>query len=142
MATLLEAIFIAFGESADVLKLADSLTGELQLRQCAGEVSDSSVEPAASNSVIVKLPLTREDDAAVFAEVERWLERHGSIIGSIKSRKIIEFHTFLDSNTGSRILTVPHSIVTICAKLGLDISNQAFRILTKAEYNAIRANAE
>ncbi len=135
-----EAIFIAIGESPTVLTLADQLTGELQQRRAIGEVPDSSDNHAETNSIIVKLPLPTEDDVSVFDETKRWLERHGSILGSTDARKIIEFQTFIDSNTGARILTVPNSIVRICANLGLDIANQAIRVLTKTEYETIRGN--
>lgn len=135
-----EAIFIAIGESPTVLTLADQLTGELQQRRAIGDVSDSSGNPVETNSIIVKLPLPVEDDVSVFGETKRWLERHEPILGSTEARKIIEFQTFLDSNTGSRILTVPNSIVRICADLGLDIANQAIRVLTKTEYEAMRGS--
>ncbi len=137
-----EAIFIAIGESPTVLTLADQLTGELQQRRAIGDKSDSSDNPSEVNSIIVKLPLATEDDASTFDETKRWLERHGSILGSTDARKIIEFQTFLDSDTGSRILTVPNSIVRLCADHGLDIANQAIRVLTKTEYETIRGNKD
>ena len=135
-----EAIFIAIGESPNVLALADQLTGEIQQRCAIGDVLDSSGNHSDNNSIIVKLPLPTEDDVSVFHETERWLERHQTILESTGGRKVIEFQTFLDSNTGSRILTVPNSIVRICADLGLDIANQAIRVLTKTEYEAMRGN--
>lgn len=133
-----EAIFIAFGHSPTVLTLADQLTGELQQRRAIGNLPDSSDNSTETNSIIVKLPLSTEDDVSVFAETKRWLERHGSILGATDARKIIEFQTFLDSNTGSRILTVPNSIVRICANLGLDIANQAIRVLSESGYETNR----
>lgn len=136
----IEAIFMAVGNSPAVLNLADQLTGELQQRRAIGDAPDPSVNRVETNSVIVKLPLTDDDDATTFAETKQWLEQNSSLLGSTDARKIIEFHTYLDSNTGSRTLTVPNSIVKICASLGLDIANQAIRVLTKSEYEAIRAN--
>lgn len=135
----MEAIFIAVGESPAILTLADQLTGELQQRVAIGDVCDASNSPFETNSIIVKLPLPNEDDDSAFAETERWLEDNGPLIGSTDAQKTIEFHTFLDSSSGSRILTVPHSIVRICSNLGLGIANQAIRVLTKTEYDAVRA---
>jgi hypothetical protein len=136
----IKAIFMAFGDSPSVLKLADQLTGELQLRESIGEIPNDSNEPNETNSIIVKLPLINEDDDSVFAQTQSWLEHHGSVIGAIDAQKIIEFHTFLDSNTGSRILTIPNALVSICGKLGLDIAIQAIRVLTRTEYETIREN--
>lgn len=135
-----EVIFIGIGESPTVLTLADQLTGELQHRRAIGDPLDSSGNLAETNSIIVKLPLSTEDDVSVFDETERWLALHQPFLGSTDAHKVIEFQTFLDSNTGSRILTVPNSIVRICADLGLDIANQAIRVLTKTEYEAMRGN--
>jgi hypothetical protein len=134
----IDVIFIAFGNSPSVLKHADQLTGDLQQRESIGERLDNSNEPIETNSIIVKLPLMNEDDDFVFDQTKDWLEHHGSIIGSIEARKIIEFQTFLDSNTGSRILTVPNSIVTICGTFGLDIAIQTIRVLTRTEYDTNR----
>jgi hypothetical protein len=125
------AIFIAIGDSRTVQTLASQLTGELQKFRASGDVLDSSGNPDENNSIIVKLPLPTEDDVAVFDETKRWLEHHETVLSSADARKTIEFQTFLDSNTGSRVLTVPNSIVRICAALGLEIANQAFRVLTK-----------
>jgi len=135
----IEAIFMAVGTSPTVLALADQLTGDLQQRRAIGDEPATANNPVEHNSIIVKLPLSNEDDASAFAETEAWLEQHASILKSTDARKIIEFQTFLDSNTGSRILTVPNSIVRICGDLGLDLANQAIRVLTKSEYDTVRS---
>lgn len=83
--------------------------------------------------MVVMLPLTTDNDGATLVEIKRWLERHGSLLGSAEARKIMEFPTFLDSNNGSRILTVSNSIGRICGNLGLGIANQAVRVLTDSE---------
>jgi hypothetical protein len=128
-----EAIFMAVGKSPTVLMLADQLTGELQQRRAIGDSVKPSNIAATTNSIIMKLPIPATDDDLVFAETERWLQRHDEILKTVDGRKIIEFQTFLGSNTGSRILTVPNSIVKLCGSLGLDIANQAIRVYTKAE---------
>jgi len=135
-----EAIFIATGESPTVLTLADLLTGELQQLRAIGDLSDSLHTPAAGNSIIMKLPLTTENDVSRFGETRQWLDHHGSVLSSTEARKTIEFQTFFDSHTGSQILTVPNSIVRICANLGLDIANHVIRVLTQTECDTIRGN--
>ena len=137
---LVEAIFIAYGESHSVLDLAEHLAGELQLRQCIGEVAPGSSTPAAVNSLVIKLPLT--DDSRAMDEVANWLEHHRSAIGSVEGRKIIEFQTILDAHTPSVILTIPHSLVVVCGQLGLDLANQAFRVLSETDLNSDESNSK
>ena len=63
---------------------------------------------------------------------------HASLLAGTHAVKAIEFQTYLDSNTGSRTLTVPHAIVRLCADLVLNVANQAIRLLTQSEYEALR----
>jgi hypothetical protein len=130
----IEAIFIAFGDSPDVLALASgTLEGVVQQRLAIGDNNPATNDPAISNSVIIKLPLSPSDDATAIRDTRHWLENNRAIIGSTGSKKILEFHTFLDSDIGSRILTVPNSIVRICGDLGIDIASQAIRVLTNSK---------
>ena len=136
----IEAILIAFGESPDVLALADDgLNGIVQQRLSLGDTNPATNEPAVSNSVIIKLPLSINDDIAAIRDVEHWLEKHRTILETTDSQKILEFHTFLDLNTGSRILNVPNSIIQICGDLGLDLATQAIRILSDSESAELRS---
>ena len=119
---------MAFGDSPALLTLADGeLEGVVQQRLAVGDNNPATNEPANCNAIIVKLKLS-PDDAAAIREVQHWLEANRVVLGSIDSKKIIEFHIFLESNIGSRILTVPNSIVQICGELGLDVAMQAFRL--------------
>ncbi len=134
----IEATFIAIGTSPTILQLAEQLTGELQQRRAVGDTIKSSGMSAETNSFIMKLPLPDAEDHLVLAEAERWLDRHATVLKNADGRKKIEFETYLGTNDGCRILTIPHSIVSLCASLGLDIANQAIREYTKEECDQMR----
>jgi hypothetical protein len=124
----IEAIFIAFGDSPEVLTLADGqLDGVVQQRLAVGDNNPATIDLVTSNSVIIKLPISTDDDSKAIRDTQLWLENNRAILGKVDSKKVLEFHTFLAENIGSRILTVPNSIVRICGELGLDIATQAIR---------------
>ncbi len=134
----IEAILIAFGESQTVLDLTDKLTGTVQQRLAVGETSPATSDPVTSNSVIIKLPTSADDDLSALADVESWLIKHRRTIDGAVCSKTIQFSIFLDSNTGSRILTVPNSIVRTCGHMDVDIAVQSIRIPTERELEDLR----
>ena len=83
-----------------------------------------------------------DDDFDAINDAEAWLTKHHDAISECECQKELEFHTYLDSNTGSRTVAIPNTIVRICGSAGLAIANQAIRVLSKNELRALRENAE
>jgi len=134
----LQAILMITGESPCVLELADGkLSGHVKQRNSIGS-TELTVNPLTENYVVVEIPIHGDDDISSFRITENWLIEHRTVLLGCNANKILEFHTYLDSNTGSRLLTIPNSLIRICAELKLDVANQAIRILTEQEYNNLR----
>ncbi len=130
----LQAILMISGESPCVLELADGkLGGHVKQRNPIGSTALTG-EPLTENHVIVEIPISGDDDKSSFMLAQNWLEKHRTVLLKCDARKILEFHTYLESNTGSRLLTIPNSLIRICSDLKLDVANQAIRILTEQEY--------
>jgi hypothetical protein len=130
----LKAIFIASGDSEFVLKLADEQPSETLLqRTVKGEPLPDSDQRAVTNSVIIRLSTAKADDARVLDDVSSWLDQNRSLIKKCSDQKLLEFNMFIDSNTGSQTLAIPHTLVRLCADLGLNVATQATRELTSAE---------
>ena len=90
------------------------------------------------NFVIIEIPIGWDDDDSALATVEKWLSRNGNALTGCDAHKTLEFYTYLESGIGSRILTIPNSLIQIAANLKLDVANQAIRILTEDEYNSLK----
>ena len=129
----IQASLLFWGDSPTVLELADGeLAGNVKQRNPIGS-TEFNGSPLEKNFVIVEIPIAPEDDTRSLAFVENWLKRNKSLLDYCIAEKTIEFCTFLAPNTGSRILSLPHSLVRLAADLGLNISNQAMRVLNEDE---------
>ncbi|MEM9940841.1 MAG: hypothetical protein AAF939_04555 [Planctomycetota bacterium] len=132
-----EAILIVTGESPCVLELADGkLEGLVKQRYPIGAAPNG--EPLKQNAVIVAIPTQFASDDQVLAEIEDWLIRHRDVLMQCDAAKTIEFYTYLQSDIGSRSLTIPDSLIRIAAELKLNVANQSIRILTEEESNLKR----
>lgn len=125
----MEVLFLARGNTSELLDLSSQLEGELLSRIVIDESSNIDQVPVDENSIIIKLPLPDGDDSEAIKMVEQWLERNFSVLGAVDARKIIEFQTYLEPNCGSRIFLIPNAIIRICGQLGLDIAHQVIRVL-------------
>ncbi|MEM7560190.1 MAG: hypothetical protein AAF394_13810 [Planctomycetota bacterium] len=133
LAESIQASLLFWGESPTVLELADGeLAGNVKQRSPIGS-TELNGSPLEKNFVIVRIPIDADDDTSSLAFVENWLKRNRNLLNNCVAQKTIEFCTFLEPNTGSRILSLPHSLVQLAAELGLSISSQAMRILTEDE---------
>lgn len=129
----IQASLLFWGESTTVLQLADGeLAGNVMQRSPIG-LTELNGSPLEKNFVTVRSPIDAEGDESSLAFVENWLKRKRNLLNDCVAQKTIEFCTFLAPNTGSRILSLPHSLVQLAAELGLSISSQAMRILTEDE---------
>ena len=129
----IQASLLFWGDSPTVLELADGeLAGNVKQRNPIGS-TEFNGSPLEKNFVIVEIPIAPEDDTRSLAFVENWLKRNKIRLNNCIAEKTIEFCTFLAPNTGSRILSLPHSLVRLAADLGLNISNQAMRVLNEDE---------
>jgi hypothetical protein len=81
-----------------------------------------------------------ESNTGPYDQIEKWLTEHLKVLVNVDARKIIEFQSFLDSQTGSTIVTVPNTIVRLCGEAGLDLAHQAIRILSESEYSKLRGD--
>ena len=123
-------ILIAFGPEQCVLDLADGrLAGSLLQRNAIGDKVHGN-EESESNSVIIELPTVGPDS---INEAEDWIRTHAEHLIACHAEKIIEFQTILEPNIGSRILTLPNSIIKLCADTGLGIANQSFQVFSDGE---------
>ncbi|MGY8750344.1 MAG: hypothetical protein ACKVHR_20070 [Pirellulales bacterium] len=136
----IQAVLIVAGESPCVLELADGkLDGHVKQRNPIGSISATG-EPSTKNVIFIELPLNAENDRTALFDAEKWLTRNRTELDNCDAQKTLEFYTFLGSNAGSRILTIPNSLVRICGELDLDVANQAIRIMTETEYNELRSS--
>ncbi len=134
----IQAVLIVTGESPCVLELADGkLDGQVKQRNPIGS-TELNGEPLDKNFVIVDIPLDSDDDDSALATVEKWLTRNRNALMGCDAHKTLEFYTYLESDIGSRILTIPNSLIQIAADLQLNVANQAIRILTEDEYNRLK----
>ena len=134
---MLKSILIVAGESSCVLDLADGrLDGQVKQRVSAGTKIDD--ETLSKNVIIVEIQhQANDDDSASFA-VEQWLKKHSTILNECEADKTLEFQTDLQPEDGSRILTLPSTLIQIAADLRLSLANQAIKVLTDDEYIAMR----
>ena len=90
------------------------------------------------NFVIVEIPLDSNNDESALETVEKWLIRNRNSLTECDGNKTLEFQTYLESDVGSLILTIPNSLIQIAANLKLNVANQAIRLLTEDERNGLR----
>lgn len=135
---LIQAVLIVTGESPCVLELADGkLDGHVKQRNPIGSTILNG-RPLDKNFVIIEIPICSDDDDSALATLEKWLSRNGNALTGCDAHKTLEFYTYLESGIGSRILTIPNSLIQIAADLKLNVANQAIRILTEDEYNSLK----
>ena len=142
LVNVLEVEFLAMGRTSAVGELPDQLDGVIQQQIAIGDVLPVTGKRAAHFSVIVSLFKRPESDRVAFRKVERWLKNHSAVLSRLDARKILEFQSFIDSNAGSRIVTIPNSIVRLCGKAGIDVAHQAIRVFSKSEYARLRSTGE
>ncbi len=134
----IQAVLIVAGESPSVLELADGkLDGHVKQRNPIGSTRLNG-EPLTENFVIVELPFNSDDDVSALESTEKWLTRNRDALLECDANKTLEFYTYLESNIGSRILTIPSSLIQIAADLNLNVANQAIRVLTGDEYAGLK----
>ena len=90
------------------------------------------------NFVIVEIPLDSNNDESALETVEKRLIRNRNSLTECDGNKTLEFQTYLESDVGSLILTIPNSLIQIAADLKLNVANQAIRLLTEGERNGLR----
>ena len=134
----IQATLIVAGDSPSVLELADGrLDGHVKRRYSIGSTGLKG-EPMDTNFVIVEVPLDSNNGEFALATVEKWLIRNHDALMECDANKTLEFQTYLESDTGSLILTLPNSLIQIAADLKLNVANQAIRILTEDERNRLK----
>ena len=139
----IKAVFIASGSSDAILQLAnDQPDGTIQYKPIKGAVVADGNSTATKHAVVIKLPVSETCDETAVVDAISWLEKYRSTIEKCDDQKLLEFHTFLDSNTGSRTLNLPNNLVQLCAELGLDVASQAIRELTESECRDIFSSSD
>ena len=134
----IQATIIVAGDSPSVLELADGkLDGHVKQRDSVGSTGLNG-EPVDRNFVIVEIPLDSNNDESALETVEKWLIRNRNSLTECDGNKTLEFQTYLESDVGSLILTIPNSLIQIAADLKLNVANQAIRLLTEDERNGLR----
>lgn len=109
---------------------AGELDGNVLQRNPAGSTRPDG-KPLDENFVIIEIPLGSDDDQSTMVAVEKWLARNRIVLAGCEAHKTFEFYTFLEPDIGSRILTIPNSLIRIAAGLSLNIANQAIRIMAE-----------
>lgn len=131
------ADLVVTGDSPCVLELADGkLDGHVKRRIPIG--SNLHGEALLQNVVIVGIPTAMDGDDSVFDTVANWLIRNRDALTECDANKTLEFCTYLQPEIGSRILTIPHSLIRLAADLRLNVANQAIRVLTEDERAKLR----
>lgn len=132
-----QADLIVTGKSPCVLELADGkIDGHVKQRNPIG--SNLHGEPLSQNVVIIGIPTGTHSDDSAFETISNWLNRNRNALIQCDANKTLEFYTYLQPDIGSRILTIPTSLIRIAAELGLNVANQAIRIITEDEYNELK----
>lgn len=130
----IQAVLIVNGESPKVLELADGkLDGRVRQRSPVGSAIQNG-QALKENFVIVEIPLRLDDDDSALAAIEEWLSRNRTALTECEAQKTLELYSYLESDVGSRTLTISNSLIRIAAGLNLNIANQAIRMLTEDEY--------
>lgn len=142
VADSLKVIFMAFGKSPAIGQLPDQLSGSIEECIVAGDMIQRTGGLADQFSVSVAVFERPERSEIALEQAEKWLTEHRQVLSNLDARKIIEFQSYLDSQTGSRIVTIPNSIVKLCSNAGLDLAHQAIRVLSKSEYAKLHSNQE
>jgi len=134
----LKVVFMAFGQSQAIGQLPNHLSGSIEECIVPGDKLSRDGKRADHFSVSVVLFDRPEPNEIVLRQVEKWLTEHSQILTNLDARKIMEFQSYLDSQTGSRTVTVPNTIIRLCSDAGLDLAHQAVRVLTESECARLR----
>ncbi len=138
----LKAVFMAFGQSPAIGQLPNRLSGSIEECIVPGDCLSRDGKLADQFSVSVALFDRPESNEVVLRQVEKWLTEHSQVLIDLDARKIMEFQSYLDSQTGSRTVTVPNTIIRLCSNAGLDLAHQAIRVLTESEYARLRGQRQ
>jgi hypothetical protein len=138
----LKVVFMAFGPSPAIGQLPNQLAGSIEECIAIGDILQSTGKSAEQFSISMALFERPDSNSFALFQTEKWLTEHYEILANLDARKIIEFQFYLDPQTGSRIVTIPNTIVRLCGNAGLDIAHQAIRILSKSEFAELRLNKE
>lgn len=133
----MDAALYVSGKSPSVLELADGeLADYVKQRNPIGSLAIAG-KPLEVNYVVIEVPVEDSSEAS-FRPTTQWLKRHREVLLACDAEMTLEFCTYIPPDTGSVLLTMPHSLIQIAADLNLNLANHAIRLLSETEFKNLK----